>query len=171
MPSETALASRESRRSAADEFVLKRRLAACGAYDVILVDCPPSLGLLTLNALTSASHVVIVTEPTFLALQGIEELLETQALVCAHYNPALVLAGVVVNRVERTVEHRAGMAEIVSFFGPSLVWSPMVPKRTVLQDAVRGGRPLADCRGCAARELTHAFGAFAERIGASNGEA
>jgi hypothetical protein len=63
------------------------------------------------------------------------------------------------------------MAEIASFFGPSLVWSPTVPKRTVLQDAVRGGRPLADCRGCAARELTHAFGAFAERIGTSNGEA
>ncbi len=126
---------------------------------------------LTLNALTAASHVVIVTEPTFLALQGIEELLETRTLVCEHYNPALVLAGVLVNRVERTVEHRAGMAEIVSVFGPSLVWSPTLPKRTVLQDALRGGRPLADYRGCAARELTHGFGAFAERIGASDGQA
>ena len=139
MPSETALASREARRSTADEFVLKRQLAVCEAYDVVLVDWPPSLGLLTLNALTAASHLVIVTEPTFLALQGIEELLETQALVCAHYNPALVLAEVVVNRVERTGEHRAGMAEIASFCGPGLVCSPTVPKRTVLQDAVRRG--------------------------------
>ena len=79
---------------------------ACAGYDVALVDCPPSLGVLTLNALTAASHLVIVTEPSFLALQGIDELLETRELVRAHYNHALALAGVVVNRVERTVEHR-----------------------------------------------------------------
>lgn len=171
MPSETALASREARRSTVDELVLKRQLAAYEAYDVALVDCPPSLGLLTLNALTVESHLVIVTEPTFLALQGIEELLETRALVCAHYNPALVLAGVVVNRVERTVAHRVGMVEIARFFGAGLVWSPMIPKRTVLQDAVRGGRPLTDLRGCAAREVAVAFGAFAARIGPSDGDA
>jgi len=86
-PSETALASRESRRSTADEFVLRRQLARCRGYDVVLVDCPPSLGVLTLNALAAASHLVVVTEPSFLALQGIEELLETRDLVCAHYNP------------------------------------------------------------------------------------
>ena len=143
-PSETALASRESRRSTADEFVLKRQLAAHSRYDVVLVDCPPSLGVLTLNALTAASHLVVVTEPSFLALQGIDELLQTRDLVRAHYNPDLVLAGVVVNRVERTVEHRTGLAEIASYFGPDLVWSPALPKRTVLQDAARHGRPLCD---------------------------
>jgi chromosome partitioning protein len=108
---------------------------------VILVDCPPSLGVLTLNALAAASHLVIVTEPSFLALQGIDELLETRDLVSAHYNSQLVLAGVVVNRIERTVEHRAGVTEIASYFGPDLVWSPQLPKRTVLQEG-RGG----ECR-------------------------
>lgn len=52
----------------------------------MLVDCPPSLGVLTLNALAAASHLVLVTEPSFLALQGIDELLETRDLVHAHYN-------------------------------------------------------------------------------------
>jgi chromosome partitioning protein len=159
-PSETALASRESRRATADEFVLRRQLGTCDAYDFVLVDCPPSLGVLTLNALTAASHLVVVTEPSFLALQGIEELLETRDLVHAHYNPGLELAGVVVNRVERTVEHRVGMAEIAAFFGPKLVWSPVLPKRTVLQDAVRRGRPLSELHSRAARELASEFRAL-----------
>ena len=160
-PSEIALASRESHRSTADEFVLRRQLRGCRGYDVVLVDCPPSLGVLTLNALAAATHLVVVTEPSFLALQGIEELLEIRDLVCAHYNPELALAGVVVNRVERTVEHRVGLAEIASFFGADLVWSPTVPKRTVLQDAVRRGRPLWDLRGRAADELCTEFRALA----------
>jgi len=163
-PAETALASRESRRSTADEFVLRRQLGSCDRYDIVLVDCPPSLGVLTINALAAASHLVVVTEPSFLALQGIEELLETRELVRAHYNPDLALAGVVVNRVERTVEHRAGLAEIRGFFGPGLVWAPALPKRTVLQDATRRGRPLADLQSRAARELAAEFRALADRI-------
>lgn len=77
IPAETALASRESRRSTADEFVLRRQLEQLSGYGVVLIDSPPSLGVLTLNALTAASHLVVVTEPSFLALQGIDELLET----------------------------------------------------------------------------------------------
>src|SRR5215204_4678960 len=114
-PAETALASRESRRSTADEFVLRNQLDGVKGYDAVLVDCPPSLGVLTLNALAAASHLVLVTEPSFLALQGLDELLETRDLVRAHYNARLALAGVIVNRVERTVEHRTGLAEIESY--------------------------------------------------------
>ena len=109
-PAETALASRESRRATADEFILRRQLVEVVGYDVALVDCPPSLGLLTLNALAAASRLVVVTEASFLALQGIDELLETHELVRAHYNGELELAGVIVNRVERTVEHRESVA-------------------------------------------------------------
>jgi chromosome partitioning protein len=120
-PAETALASREARRSTADEFVLRDQLAQVDGYHVALIDCPPSLGVLTLNALAAASRLVVVTEPTFLALQGIEELLRTRELVSAHYNPRLELAGLIVNRIERTVEHRESLAEIEAFFGPDLV--------------------------------------------------
>jgi len=163
-PAETALASRESRRSTADEFVLRNQLDGVNGYDAVLVDCPPSLGVLTLNALAAASHLVLVTEPSFLALQGLDELLETRDLVRAHYNPRLALAGVIVNRVERTVEHRMGLAEIVSYFGPDLVWSPHLPKRTVLQEGARRGVPLAEFHGRASRELGRDFAELASRI-------
>jgi chromosome partitioning protein len=167
-PAETALASRESRRSTADEFVLRNQLDGVTGYDVVLVDCPPSLGVLTLNALAAASHLVVVTEPSYLALQGIDELLETRDLVRAHYNNRLALAGVIVNRVERTVEHRAGLVEIASYFGPELVWSPHLPKRTVLQEGARRGVPMADLGSRAARELGAGFAELANRVGARN---
>jgi chromosome partitioning protein len=141
LPSETALASRESRRVTADGFILGRQLAQLDGYDAVLVDCPPSLGLLTINALAAASRLVVVTEPSYLALQRIAELLETCELVRAHYNPALVLAGVILNRCERTVEHRSGTAEIERFFGEDIAWSPYLRKRTVLQEIGR-----ASCR-------------------------
>jgi chromosome partitioning protein len=163
-PAEMALASREARRSTADEFVLRNQLDRVTAYDVVLVDCPPSLGVLTLNALAAASHLVLVTEPSFLALQGIDELLETRDLVQAHYNSGLTLAGVIVNRVERTVEHCSGQAEIASYFGPELVWSPHLPKRTMLQEGARRGVPLADLGSPAARELSDGFAELAGRI-------
>jgi chromosome partitioning protein len=163
-PAETALASRESRRATADEFILRRQLAEVVGYDVALVDCPPSLGLLTLNALTAASRLVVVTEASFLALQGIDELLETHELVRSHYNRQLELAGVIVNRLERTVEHRDSVVEIERYFGADAVWRPLLPKRTVLQDATRRGVPVGELARRPARELAGAFSTLARRM-------
>ena len=87
---------------------------------------------------------MVVTEASFLALQGTDELLETDELVRTHYNPGLELAGVVVNRVERTLEHRHSVLEIERYFGAGLVWQPLLRKRTVLQDAARRGVPVVD---------------------------
>jgi len=120
----------------------------------VLVDCPPSIGLLTLNALVAASRLLIVTEPSFLALQGTDELLETRDLVRAHYNPRLELAGVIVNRVERTVEHRHGTVEIERYFGFGLVSEALLSKRTALQDATRQSVPVCRLAGRAAPELS-----------------
>ena len=163
-PAETALASREARRSTADEFLLREQLRQLDGFEIVLIDCPPSLGVLTLNALAAATRLVLVTEPTFLSLQGIEELLRTRELVAAHYNPELELAGVVVNRVERTVEHRAGLAELGAFFGSDLLWSPWIAKRTVLQEGARRGVALEDLRSRAARDVVAAFEELADRI-------
>jgi chromosome partitioning protein len=163
-PAETALASRESRRATADEFILRRQLVDVVGYDIALIDCPPSLGLLTLNALTAASRLVVATEASFLALQGTDELLETHELVRTHYNRGLELAGVIVNRVERTVEHRESLVEIERYFGAELVWQPLLPKRTAVQDATRRGVPVGELARRPARELAVAFATLARRI-------
>lgn len=78
------------------EVILRDRLAEIGQrYDLILIDCPPSLGILTLNALTAATRVLIPLQPHFLALQGVGRLLETIALVGNRLNPRLSVLGVV----------------------------------------------------------------------------
>jgi chromosome partitioning protein len=150
---------------------LRRQLIAVDGYDVVLVDCPPSLGVLTLNALAAASRLVVVTEASYLALQGTDELLETHALVRTHYNPGLELVGVIVNRVERTLEHRHSVVEIERYFGAGLVWSPLLPKRTVLQDASRRGVPVSRLTRRVAGEVAARFAKLARRIEGSHGHA
>src|SRR5881398_1370280 len=78
------------------ESLLKKRLeAAQHDFDFVLLDCPPSLGLLTINALAAASEVIIPMQPHFLALQGVGKLLETVQLVNRRMNPKLKVAGIV----------------------------------------------------------------------------
>ncbi len=78
------------------ESILKKRIETSGCdFDFILLDCPPSLGLLTINALAAADEVIIPMLPHFLALQGVGKLLETVALVCKRMNPKLRVSGIV----------------------------------------------------------------------------
>src|SRR5882762_1396192 len=78
------------------ETILKEKLkSAQHDFDFILLDCPPSLGLLTINSLAVATEVIVPMQPHFLALQGVGKLLETVALVCRRMNPALKVSGIV----------------------------------------------------------------------------
>ena len=78
------------------EGVLRNKLRAAGeAYDYLLIDCPPSLGILTLNALAAVDEVFIPLQPHFLALHGLSKLLETIGLVARRINPQLKLSGIV----------------------------------------------------------------------------
>jgi chromosome partitioning protein len=78
------------------ETILKNRIeSAKPEFDFMLMDCPPSLGLLTINALAVAAEVIIPMQPHFLALQGVGKLLETVALVSRRMNPALKVSGIV----------------------------------------------------------------------------
>jgi chromosome partitioning protein len=111
------------------ETLLKKRLeCATHDFDFILLDCPPSLGLLTLNALAVADEVIIPMQPHFLALQGVAKLLETVQLVNRRINPKLRVSGIVLTMFDsQTKLSNEVVAELNSFIeqaeGKPLPWA------------------------------------------------
>jgi len=101
------------------EQTLRRALAKLPAdYQVILIDCPPSLGLLTVNALAAADHALITAEAQYFALQGVEQAIEVVDLVRDSLNPQLSLLGVLLNLADmRTVHSREALASLKERFG------------------------------------------------------
>ncbi len=83
------------------EFILKSILKEVPAIDYIFIDCPPSLGLLTLNALAAAQEVFIPVQTEYLALQGLSQLLETLKVVTLRINPYLQIGGIIATRYNR----------------------------------------------------------------------
>jgi chromosome partitioning protein len=118
--SETDLAAAEA--ELVGEGDRHRRLARAlgqlqGRFDFILIDCPPSLGLLTVNGLAAAREVIIPMQAHFLALQGVSKLLETVRLVKAKINPSLTVSGVVVCMHDTQATHtQEVVADLVGFF-------------------------------------------------------
>jgi chromosome partitioning protein len=101
------------------ELTLRRALAKLpGEYDVILIDCPPSLGLLTVNALVAADHALITAEAQYFALQGVEQAMEVVELARESLNPKLSLLGVLLNLADmRTVHSREALVSLKERFG------------------------------------------------------
>ena len=111
------------------ETLLKRRIeAAQHDFDFILLDCPPSLGLLTLNALACAAEVIVPMQPHFLALQGVGKLLETVALISRRVNPRLKVSGIVLTMFDSQTKLSAEVVQDLSGFisaaaGKNVPWS------------------------------------------------
>jgi chromosome partitioning protein len=112
------------------------------AYDLVVIDCPPSLGLLTLNALTAADAVIIPLQCEYYALEGLAGLLETVSAVRQQLNPGLELEGIVVtmadprNNLSRQVEQ-----EVRSHFGER-VFTSVIPRNVRLSEAPSHGKPI-----------------------------
>ncbi len=101
------------------ELTLRRALAKLpgGEYDVILIDCPPSLGLLTVNALVAADHALVTAEAQYFALQGVEQAMEVVELARESLNPQLSLLGVLLNLADmRTVHSREALVSLKERF-------------------------------------------------------
>ncbi|MBS3734819.1 MAG: ParA family protein [Phycisphaerae bacterium] len=116
------------------------------AAEIALIDCPPSLGLLTLNALAAADEVYIPLQAHFLALQGLGKLLETVALVSRRINPRLRVAGVILCMYESTTRLAAEVLEDLKAFvadarGADVPWADMAVFDTVIRRNVK----LAEC--------------------------
>jgi chromosome partitioning protein len=100
------------------ELTLRRALAeAPGEYEVILIDCPPSLGLLTVNALVAADWALVTAEAQYFALQGVEQAMEVVELARDNLNPKLSLLGVLLNLADmRTVHSREALQSLKERF-------------------------------------------------------
>jgi chromosome partitioning protein len=101
------------------ELTLRRALAGVtDDYEVILIDCPPSLGLLTVNALVAADHALITAEAQYFALQGVEQAMEVVELARDSLNPSMELLGVLLNLADmRTVHSREALVSLRERFG------------------------------------------------------
>jgi chromosome partitioning protein len=126
------------------EHFLRRALEPARlVYDVILIDAPPSLGLLTLNALVAADGLIVPIQTEFYALEGISQLMQTVELVRRHLNPDLVIAKVVLTMVDqRTRLAQQVVDEVRNYFGDRV--SPTeIPRNVRLSEAPSHGMPVA----------------------------
>jgi chromosome partitioning protein len=133
-PSRIALAKLEGRLVGEidSHFRLKDRLTAvAGQFDAVVIDCPPALGLLTVNALVAATHLLIPIQSSYFALEGTDDLLETIEKVRARANPTLRILGVVITMHDkRTALARDIRSQIDKVFGKKVF-------RTVITKSVR----------------------------------
>jgi len=110
-------------------------------FDYIIIDCPPSLGLLTLNALTAAEGLLIPIQCEFYALEGLSKLLDSVRLVKTHLNPALEVFGVVMTMFDsRTRLASQVVQEVRDFFGDK-VFATLIPRTVRLSEAPSFGQP------------------------------
>ena len=121
------------------------------AYDFVFIDCPPSLGVLTINGLVAAREVLIPVQAEYYALEGLAQLLETVRLVQDHLNPDLRILGVLVTMYDgRTRLGREVAGEVREHLG-QYVFDTVVPRNVRLSEAPSHGLPIsrydANCAG------------------------
>jgi chromosome partitioning protein len=111
-------------------------------YDFILIDCPPSLGLLTLNVLTAADAVIIPIQCEYYALEGISQLLNTIRLVQQNFNPGLAIDGVLLTMFDTRINLARQVAnDAREYFGPG-VFRTVIPRNVRLAEAPSFGKPI-----------------------------
>jgi chromosome partitioning protein len=125
------------------ETKLKRTLDKIKhAYDMILIDCPPSLGLLTINSLTAANSVLVPIQCEFYALEGLSQLMNTIALVQKNLNPALTLEGVVLTMFDARTNLSIQVVDEVKSHFRSKVYQTIIPRNVRLSEAPSHGQPV-----------------------------
>lgn len=118
--------------------------AVRGKYDYILIDCPPSLGLLTVNALVAADKLLIPIQCEFYALEGVTKLLESMKRVKSRLNPTLDIFGVLLTMYDnRTTLSKQVVDEVQGYFG-KLVFNTLIPRTVKLSEAPSFGMPITE---------------------------
>lgn len=145
IPSSLDLAGAESYLSDAEgrESILKRACEPLKArYDAILIDCPPSLGLLTVNALVAADSTLIPVQCEYLALEGLNSLMHAVGLVKQSLNPELKVGGIVLTMTDFRANLSREVADEVKRFFPDLVFRTAIPRNIRLAESPSFGKPI-----------------------------
>jgi chromosome partitioning protein len=155
--------ARHDRLDDGDLDRLRYALSWVQGYDLVLVDCPPSLGSLTRIGLTACDRAVVVTEPGLFAVMAVGRAMRT--IDELRRGPAATLQplGIVVNRVRaRSLEQAYRLDELRTLYGP-LILAPAVPERAALQQAQGAAQPVHAWPGAAAAELSGVFESLLDR--------
>lgn len=127
------------------EHQLKRALSSVGdSYDIAIIDAPPSLGLLTVNGLTAAGHVVVPIQCEFLALEGVSQLITSIDLIRRQLNPGLDLLGVVMTMFDGRTNLSTMVVEEVRRFFPDRIFTNVIPRSVRLAEAPSYGQGIAE---------------------------
>ena len=146
---ELAFASRaltviDVRDDANRDFVLKTRLKTLSAdYDFVLIDCPPSLGILTINALTAADSVLIPLQCEYFALEGLTQLLRIINLVRTKLNTALTIEGVLLTMFDARTRLASQVVQDVREHFKKQVYDVIIPRNVKLSEAPSFGQPIS----------------------------
>lgn len=125
------------------EYLLRTALATVAEdYDYIFIDCPPSLELLTLNALCAADTVLVPVQCEYYALEGLSDLLSTVRIVKKSLNPAIDLEGVILTMFDGRTNLSMQVAEEVKRHFPGKVYATVIPRNVRLSEAPSHGKPI-----------------------------
>lgn len=137
---------------------LSRALQQLDGYDLVLIDCPPSLGALTREALAASDLALVVTTPSYFGAQGVERAVAEINEITKTVNPNLSLAGIVVNRVRSVAEeHQYRTDELGSIYGKPALFKPFIPERIAVAQAEGYGQPVGMVKTAGGREVSDIF--------------
>lgn len=137
---------------------LARALAKLQGYDLVLIDCPPSLGALTREALAASDQAVVVTTPSYFGAQGVERAAAEITEIRKTVNPGLEFAGIIVNRVRSVAEeHQYRSEELAQIYGRPALLKPFIPERIAVQQAEGMGQPVQLVRTAGGREVAEIY--------------
>jgi len=126
------------------EFLMKKNLAPFkDHYDFIIIDCPPSLGLLTLNALVASDYTLIPVQCEYFALEGIARLIDTITLVKNSFNPNLEIGGILLTMFDQRTAINRQVVENVRTYFKDLIFDTIIPRNVRLTEAPSHGLPIA----------------------------
>ncbi|MDR0451108.1 MAG: ParA family protein [Treponema sp.] len=126
------------------DFFLKKALEpVCGSYDYILIDCPPSLGVLTLNGMTAADAVLIPMQCEYFAMEGLSLLLKTIKRIQSGLNPSLDIGGIFFTMYDPRTRLAQDVVKQVSAYFKSKVFTTIIPRNVRLSEAPSHGLPIS----------------------------